>query len=178
MTRVSAGLLVYRRRGGDLEVLLVHPGGPSWRNKNQGAWSIPKGEVTEGEELLEAAKREFEEETGCTPGGTFLRLQPVKQKSGKVVHAWAVEAEIDAGACRSNTFKMEWPPKSGKMVDFPEVDRVEYFELPTAKRKINPAQAALLTELESHPGGAEKAREKTLRMDPSTQRRTRNSKIC
>jgi len=138
---------MYRTREGILEVLLVHPGGPFWRNKDAGAWSIPKGETADDEDLLEAARREFEEETGCRPSGSFIPLSPVKQKSGKTVHAWAVEGEIDPASMKSNTFTMEWPPKSGKHADFPEVDRAEYFDLPTAKQKINPAQASLLTEL-------------------------------
>ena len=138
---------MYREREGILEVLLVHPGGPFWRNKDAGAWSIPKGEMADDEDLLEAARREFEEETGCRPSGSFIPLSPVKQKSGKTVHAWAVEGEIDSASLKSNTFTMEWPPKSGKHADFPEVDRAEYFDLPTAKQKINPAQASLLTEL-------------------------------
>jgi len=147
MSRTSAGLLMYRKREGILEVLLVHPGGPFWRNKDAGAWSIPKGEMADDEDLLEAARREFEEETGCRPSGSFIPLSPVKQKSGKTVHAWAVEGEIDPASMKSNTFTMEWPPKSGKHAEFPEVDRAEYFDLPTAKQKINPAQASLLTEL-------------------------------
>ena len=147
MSRTSAGLVMYRTREGILEVLLVHPGGPFWRNKDAGAWSIPKGETADDEDLLEAARREFEEETGCRPSGSFIPLSPVKQKSGKTVHAWAVEGEIDSASLKSNTFTMEWPPKSGKHAEFPEVDRAEYFDLPTAKQKINPAQASLLTEL-------------------------------
>jgi len=138
---------MYRTREGILEVLLVHPGGPFWRNKDAGAWSIPKGETADDEDLLEAARREFEEETGCRPSGSFIPLSPVKQKSGKTVNAWAVEGEIDPTSIKSNTFTMEWPPKSGKHAEFPEVDRAEYFDLPTAKQKINPAQASLLTEL-------------------------------
>ena len=138
---------MYRTREGILEVLLVHPGGPFWRNKDAGAWSIPKGEMADDEDLLEAARREFEEETGCRPSGSFIPLSPVKQKSGKTVNAWAVEGEIDPTSIKSNTFTMEWPPKSGKHAEFPEVDRAEYFDLPTAKQKINPAQASLLTEL-------------------------------
>jgi len=147
MSRTSAGLVMYRTREGILEVLLVHPGGPFWRNKDAGAWSIPKGETADDEDLLEAARREFEEETGCRPSGSFIPLSPVKQKSGKTVNAWAVEGEIDPTSIKSNTFTMEWPPKSGKHAEFPEVDRAEYFDLPTAKQKINPAQASLLTEL-------------------------------
>jgi len=128
-------------------VLLVHPGGPLWRNKDEGAWSIPKGEVGEGEDLLDAAKREFQEETGFTPTGQFMPLKPVKQKSGKVVHAWMVEGDLDTASISSNSFTMEWPPKSGKLAEFPEVDRAEFFDLETAKKKINPAQAAFVTEL-------------------------------
>jgi predicted NUDIX family NTP pyrophosphohydrolase len=138
---------MYRRRGAKLEVLLVHPGGPLWRNKDQGVWSIPKGEVAEGEDLLDAAKREFQEETGFTPTGQFVPLKPVNQKSGKVVHAWAVEGDLDTSSIRSNSFTMEWPPKSGKLAEFPEVDRAEFFDLKTAKKRINPAQAAFVTEL-------------------------------
>ena len=149
MSRTSAGILMYRRRGSELEVLLVHPGGPFWRNKDEGVWSIPKGEAAEGEDLLEAARREFEEETGFTPDGSFIPLAPVRQKSGKTVHAWAVERDLDPETIRSNTFTLEWPPKSGKHVEFPEVDRAAFFDLETAGKKINPAQSALLTELES-----------------------------
>jgi predicted NUDIX family NTP pyrophosphohydrolase len=149
MAHVSAGLLMYRKRGAKLEVLLVHPGGPFWQNKDDGVWSIPKGEVAEGEDLLDAAKREFAEETGFTPAGQFIPLKAVKQKSGKIVHAWAVEGDLNTAAIRSNSFTMEWPPKSGKLAEFPEVDRAEFFDLETAKKKINPAQAAFVTELES-----------------------------
>jgi predicted NUDIX family NTP pyrophosphohydrolase len=148
MSRTSAGLLMYRKQGGNLQVLLVHPGGPFWRNKDTGAWSIPKGETADDEDLLEAARREFEEETGCRPSGSLIPLTPVKQKSGKTVHAWAVEGELDPASIKSNTFTMEWPPKSGRHAEFPEVDRAGFFDLPTAKQKINPAQAAFLTQLE------------------------------
>jgi predicted NUDIX family NTP pyrophosphohydrolase len=147
MPRNSAGLLLYRIREPKLEVLLVHPGGPFWKNKDDGAWSIPKGEVADGEELLEAAKREFEEETGYLPAGPFVPLTPVKLKSGKVVHAWAVEGDFDLVGFTSNTFTMEWPPRSGKAVEFPEVDQAEFFDLETAKRKINTAQAAFIAEV-------------------------------
>ncbi len=129
--------------------MLVHPGGPFFRNKDEGAWSIPKGEVTAGEDFLDAARREFEEETGFTPAGQFIPLKPVKLKSGKVVHAWATAGDFDAGSCKSNTFTMEWPPKSGRKMEFPEIDRAEYFDLETAKKKINPAQAAFIVELET-----------------------------
>jgi predicted NUDIX family NTP pyrophosphohydrolase len=150
MPRVSAGLLVYRRRESVLEVLLVHPGGPFWKNKDAGAWSIPKGEIGVGEDPLAAARREFWEETGHAPSGDFVPLKPVKQRSGKLVHAWAVEADLDPDSFKSNTFEMEWPPKSGKQVEFPEVDRAGYFDLKTAAQKINPAQSAFLTELEKN----------------------------
>src|SRR3954470_5515017 len=143
MPKVSAGLLMYRRQGGQLQVLLVHPGGPFWRNKDAGAWTIPKGEVAEGEDLLATARREFEEELGVRPAGTFVPLTPVRQKGGKQVHAWCFEGDLDPAAVRSNTFTMEWPPKSGRQAEFPEVDRAEFFDLPTARQKINPAQVAL-----------------------------------
>lgn len=149
MPKVSAGLLMHRRRGGgQLQVLLVHPGGPFWRNKDAGAWTIPKGEVAEGEDLLAAARREFEEELGVRPEGTFAPLKPVRQKGGKQVHAWSFGGDLDAAAVRSNTFTMEWPPRSGKQEEFPEVDRAEWFDLPAAREKINPGQVALLDELE------------------------------
>ena len=149
MSRISAGLLVYRNRECKIEVLLVHPGGPFWKNKDAGAWSIPKGEIGAREDPLEAAKREFREETGFEPKGSFIALTPVMQKSGKVVHAWAVEGDLDLARFKSNTFTLEWPPKSGRQVAFPEVDRAEYFDLETAKKKINSAQASLVAELES-----------------------------
>jgi predicted NUDIX family NTP pyrophosphohydrolase len=113
----------------------------------RGAWTIPKGEVTEGEDLLDTAKREFEEELGQRPEGEFVMLTPVKQRGRKVVYAWAFEGDLDTSQFRSNTFTMEWPPKSGKQVEFPEIDRAEFFDLETAKRKINPAQAAFVAEL-------------------------------
>jgi predicted NUDIX family NTP pyrophosphohydrolase len=147
--KISAGLLLYRQRNSKLELLLVHPGGPFWRNKSEGAWSIPKGEVVVDEDLLEAAQREFQEETGYLPAGPFIPLAPVKLKSGKVVHAWAVEGDFDLAAFKSNTFTLEWPPRSGKMVEFPEVDRAEFFDSTTAKGKINPAQGAFISELEA-----------------------------
>src|SRR5579859_7572043 len=116
MASISAGLLMFRINMGKTQVLLVHPGGPFWRNKDDGAWSIPKGEISDDEDLLEAARREFEEETGFKPTGDFIPLNSVKLKSGKVVHAWAVEGDLDAAAIRSNSFTMEWPPKSGRKV--------------------------------------------------------------
>ena len=144
----SAGLLLYRRHGGGMEVLLVHPGGPFWKTKDDGAWSIPKGEFAEGEDPLAAAKREFHEETGLAIDGEFRPLTPVKQKSGKRVHAWAVEADVDASAVRSNTFALEWPPKSGRMQEFPEIDRAAWFPLPLAREKILASQRPFLDRLE------------------------------
>lgn len=131
-----------------MEVLLVHPGGPFFRNKDDGAWSIPKGEVEGDEDLLETARREVEEEIGVTPEGPFIPLTAVKQKGGKTVHAWAVEGDCHPQAVASNTFTTEWPPRSGRQAEFPEIDRAEFFDLATARRKINAAQAALIDELE------------------------------
>lgn len=148
MAKVSAGLLLYRYRDGRLQVFLVHPGGPFWARKDKGAWSIPKGEVGDGEDPLAAAKREFEEETGIKPSGDFVPLESVRQKAGKVVQAWAFAGDCDPRGIRSNSFTMEWPPRSGKQKEFPEVDRAEFFEIEEAKRRINPAQAALLAELQ------------------------------
>jgi predicted NUDIX family NTP pyrophosphohydrolase len=147
MSKVSAGLVMYRIRE-HLEVLLVHPGGPLWKNKDEGAWSIPKGEAGEGEELLSAALREFTEETAIVPRPPYTPLTPIKQKSGKTVHAWAFEGDCDPGIIRSNTFDMEWPPRSGKTATFPEVDRADFFDLAEGRRKLNPSQAAFLDELE------------------------------
>lgn len=145
--RVSAGLLMYRVGEGRLQVLLVHPGGPFFKNKDEGAWSIPKGEIEPDEELLEAAKREFEEETGITAKSPFIRLTPVKQKAGKIVRAWAFEGDCDPSAVVSNTFVMEWPPHSGKQTEFPEIDRASFFDIPKAKKKINVGQLPLIDEL-------------------------------
>jgi predicted NUDIX family NTP pyrophosphohydrolase len=147
MPRTSAGILLYRRKKNVLQVFLVHPGGPFFTKKDEGAWSVPKGELDEGEDALAAARREFEEETGCRAEGTFIPLSPVTQKNGKIVLAWAMEGDCDADAIRSNTFALEWPPKSGRVRDFPEVDRAGWFTVEEAKRKINPAQAALIDEL-------------------------------
>jgi predicted NUDIX family NTP pyrophosphohydrolase len=147
MPRQSAGILLYRRRAGELEVLLVHPGGPFWLNKNDGAWSIPKGEFDSSEDPLKAAQREFREETGAAVEGQFHPLSPVKQRSGKTVHAWAVEGDFDPARLRSNTFMAEWPPRSGQQRTFPEVDRADWFPLDTARQKIHPQQTPLLTEL-------------------------------
>jgi predicted NUDIX family NTP pyrophosphohydrolase len=144
----SAGLLLYRRREGRLEVFLIHPGGPLFAKKDAGFWSIPKGEYEEDEPPLEAARREFEEETGFRPEGECLPLAPIRQKSGKLVTAWAVEGDADPAALHSNTFLLEWPPGSGARREFPEVDRGDWFSLPAAREKINPAQIPLLDELE------------------------------
>jgi predicted NUDIX family NTP pyrophosphohydrolase len=145
---------MFRRRGGKLEVLLAHPGGPYWRGKDDASWTIPKGEVAAGEELLDAAQREFEEETGVRPAGPFIPLTAVKQKAGKTVHAWAFAGDCDTACLVSNTYKVEWPPKSGEWQSFPEIDRAEFFEPAMARRKINPAQAAFIDELERLLGAA------------------------
>ncbi len=147
MAKKSAGLLMYRRRHGGLEVFLVHPGGPFWAKKDEGSWSIPKGEYSPGEEPLEVAKREFHEETGYQATGEFIPLTPRKQPSGKVFSAWALEGDCDAASIKSNTFSMEWPPHSGKQQEFPEVDRAGWFTIPTAKGKILKGQVAFLDEL-------------------------------
>jgi predicted NUDIX family NTP pyrophosphohydrolase len=147
MPRVSAGLLLYRRRGPVLEVLLVHPGGPFWRNRDLGAWSIPKGEAEAGEALLDVARRELREEIGVDVDGAFLPLTPVRQAGGKIVHAWAIAADVDPQTIVSHTFQVEWPPRSGRQQTFPEVDRAEWFGLDEARAKILPAQAPLLDRL-------------------------------
>jgi predicted NUDIX family NTP pyrophosphohydrolase len=140
---------MYRRCNDRLEVLLVHPGGPFFKNKDAGAWTIPKGEPNEGEDLLAVAIREFQEETGFTPQPPYVPFEPVRQKGGKVVHAWAFEGNCDPSAIVSNTFTMQHPPRSGKLRTFPEVDRAEFFDVETARLKINPAQAAFLDQLGS-----------------------------
>lgn len=147
MSKISAGILLYRKINNHYEVLLVHPGGPFWKNKDEGAWTIPKGETEGGEELLTAAIREFYEETGIKLHGNFTALTPVKQKSGKLVHAWALEGDIDAAKIKSNTFEIEWPPRSGKSQSFPEIDKAAWYDIKSAKEKINPAQLGLLDEL-------------------------------
>jgi predicted NUDIX family NTP pyrophosphohydrolase len=148
MAKRSAGLSMYRKRGGKIEVLLVHPGGPFWAKKDAGAWSIPKGEYIEEENALEAAKREFKEETGFTAARDFKMLKPVVQPGGKEITAWAFEGDCDPAKCKSNTFLMEWPPYSGNQQEFPEVDRAEWFTLDEAKKKILKGQIPLLEELE------------------------------
>jgi predicted NUDIX family NTP pyrophosphohydrolase len=149
MPRQSAGLLVYRRREGELQVFLVHPGGPFWAKKDLGAWSIPKGEFTGEEDGLAAARREFAEETGSTIEGTFIPLTPRPQPSRKLVHAWALEGEVDETSLRSNEFETEWPPKSGRMQRFAEVDRGAWFGIVEARRRIHRGQIPFLDELAS-----------------------------
>ena len=144
----SAGLLLYRRSLGGLEVFLAHPGGPFWLKRDAGAWTIPKGVAEPGEDILAAACREFEEETGIHPVGPFLSLGSIRQKAGKLVHAWAWEGDADPGRVTSNTTQTEWPPGSGRMLTFPEVDRCAWFDPHAAREKINPAQAELLGRLE------------------------------
>jgi predicted NUDIX family NTP pyrophosphohydrolase len=143
----SAGLLMYRLHDSTLEVFLVHPGGPYWAKKDLGSWSIPKGEFEEGEDRLNAAKREFQEETGFLPEGSFAALTPVKQPGGKTVYAWAVRGDCDAKTIVSNRFSIEWPPRSGKRQEFPEVDRAGWFTMEVAKEKILKGQVSLLEEL-------------------------------
>ncbi len=146
--RRSAGILLHRDVEGRLEVLLVHPGGPFWARRDAGAWSIPKGEYEPDEEPLEAARREFAEELGAAPpAGEPTDLGEVHQKSGKVVHAWALEGDLDPAAVKSNTFALEWPPRSGQMREFPEIDRAQWFGVEEARERINPAQVALLDRL-------------------------------
>ncbi|WP_256006328.1 NUDIX domain-containing protein [Pedobacter deserti] len=147
MAKQSAGILLYRKGSSGPEFLLAHPGGPFFRNKDAGVWTIPKGEPSEGEALFDAAIREFEEETGHRPVGDYLALQPIVQKAGKEVHAWAVEGDFDPDHLRCNTFEMEWPPRSGKMEAFEEVNKVAWFSYTEACQKINERQRGLLTEL-------------------------------
>ena len=148
MARRSAGILLYRVAGGEPEVLLVHPGGPFWARKDAGAWSIPKGEYADGEDPQACALREFEEETGTAlPPGELIGLGDVKQKGGKVVTAWAAEGDLDAEAVRSNTFTMEWPPRSGRTAEFPEIDRAGWFGIDTAREKLVAAQTEFLDRL-------------------------------
>jgi predicted NUDIX family NTP pyrophosphohydrolase len=145
--RQSAGILLHRRRGGAAEVFLVHPGGPLWARKDEGAWSIPKGEFEPGEDAETVAKREFHEETGFAPEGELVPLAPRRQPGGKLVQAFALAGDCDAGQVRSNSFAMEWPPRSGRQQEFPEVDRAGWFTLEQARKKILPGQAAFLDEL-------------------------------
>lgn len=154
MAKTSAGLILYRMQSGKLEVLLVHPGGPFWSKKDEGAWFVPKGELNVGEEPLAGAKREFEEETGLKPEGEFLALGSVKQKSGKTIVAWAFEGDCDPSSIKSNTFTIEWPPKSGRQQEFPEIDRAGFFTVPQAKAKMHPVEYPLVLRLHELLGDA------------------------
>lgn len=146
---MSAGLLLFRRNGGAMELFLAHPGGPFWKGRDRGAWTIPKGLVNDGEELLDAARREFEEETGIRPEGPFIPLGSVRQKAGKVVHAWAWEGDAEPAAITSNTARSQWPPGSGRWITYPEVDRCAWFDPAEARVRLNPAQAELIDRLET-----------------------------
>ena len=146
---VSAGILLFRRRRSGLEVLLAHPGGPFWRGRDAGAWTIPKGLVAPDEALLDAARRELREETGLVPDGPFLPLGSVRQKAGKTVHAWACEGDADPATVTSNTTTIEWPRGSGRRITYPEVDRCGWFALEVAREKLNPAQSELLGRLDA-----------------------------
>jgi len=148
-TKVSAGLVLYRRRSGVLEFLLVHLGGPFWARKDDGAWFLPKGEVNPGEDERAAAIREFQEETGLAvePNAELIPLGTVKHKSGKLVHAWALEGDCDPAALKSNTFEMEWPPRSGRKQAFPEIDRASFFTLAAAEKKMHPTEFEFLSRL-------------------------------
>ena len=148
MPKLSAGLLLFRRTSPQIEVFLVHPGGPFWARKDEGAWSLPKGEYAGGEHPLDAARREFQEETGFDLDGDFLPLGEVRQSGGKLVTAWALEGDIDPSSVRSNTFSLEWPPKSGRTQEFPEVDRAAWFSLPAARAKLLKGQVPFLDRLE------------------------------
>jgi predicted NUDIX family NTP pyrophosphohydrolase len=149
MAKISAGILLFRRRPPDLEVMLVHPGGPFWAKKDLGAWSIPKGLADEGEDLLAAAKREFLEETGMAVDGEFLDLGAHRQPSGKTIAAWACEGDFDPATLKSNTFSLEWPPRSGRMAEFPEVDRAAWYSIDEASEKINKGQRPIVAALKA-----------------------------
>jgi predicted NUDIX family NTP pyrophosphohydrolase len=147
MSKLSAGILMFRRRDSGVQVLLVHPGGPFWKKKDAGAWSIPKGEYEEGEDALDAARREFQEETGIVAQGEFLPLDRIKQPSGKVITAWALEGDCSPAAIRSSTFSLEWPPKSGRKQEFPEIDRADWFTLEEARKRMVKGQIGFLDRL-------------------------------
>lgn len=148
MPEISAGILLFKNDP-DLKILLAHPGGPYWQNKDEGAWSIPKGLIEDEEAKLPAAIREFEEEIGFVPDGDFIELDSIKQKGGKVVYAWAVEGTLpEDHKLNSNSFEMEWPPNTGNIQEFPEIDRTEFFSIAQAKKKINPAQIEFITRLQ------------------------------
>jgi predicted NUDIX family NTP pyrophosphohydrolase len=160
MAAQSAGILLYKRRAGRLAVLLVHPGGPFWHAKDLGAWSIPKGEPTAGEEPAATARREFAEELGSAPVGALQPLGKIRQRGGKQVEAFALEGDFDVDSLSGNSFEMEWPPRSGRRQSFPEVDRAEWFELPQARRKILVGQQPLLDRLEGFLAGGNMAKER------------------
>ncbi|WP_343638303.1 NUDIX domain-containing protein [Chryseobacterium sp.] len=147
--KTSSGILLFKKEKDSLYYFLVHPGGPFWRNKDSGAWSIPKGEILPDEDPLVRALTEFKEETGTTAEGQFIELSPIRQKGGKIVYAWALEGDIDTSDLYSNSFPLEWPPKSGKIIEIPEVDQWEWFASEEAQKRINPAQKDFITELES-----------------------------
>lgn len=158
VARKSAALLLYRRRANELEVLLAHPGGPPWAKRDAGAWSVPKGEIERGEEPVVVARREFEEETGHpAPDGGLIALGEIRQKSGKLVTAWAAEGDLDPATAKSNTFPLEWPPGSGNWIDVPEVDRIEWFGLDEARKRLNQAQVAFVDRLVDAVGDARSA---------------------
>ena len=161
MPKKSAGLLLFREVSGQLEVLLAHPGGPFWAKKDEGAWSIPKGEFEDNEDPLEAAKREFEEETSFTVNGELIPLEPKLQPSGKMVYAWAIKMDLDPKGFKSNTFSMEWPPKSGRIQQIPEIDRIEWFAVTVAMRKILKGQADFIIQLEKKLGYSHHTSEQT-----------------
>jgi predicted NUDIX family NTP pyrophosphohydrolase len=174
MSKRSAGFLLFREVSSHLEVLLVHPGGPFWAKKDEGAWSIPKGEFEENEDPLAAAKREFEEETGFAPTGEVIPLEPLRQPSGKLVYAWAMKGDFDPAELKSNTFSMEWPPKSGRHQEFPEIDRAAWLPIEAASHKILKGQAAFLVQLQEKLGYPRRAPEEggsaTGRNEPRRQR--------
>jgi predicted NUDIX family NTP pyrophosphohydrolase len=159
--KISAGILLYRSRDRIVEVFLVHPGGPYWARKDDGVWSIPKGEGMEDGDLLATAYTEFHEETGSRLEGETVPLTPLKQPGGKLVHAWAVRGDIDAASIRSNTFAIEWPPRSGKHRQFPEVDRAGWFELAAARQKLLPGQHGFLDQLQDHLEGVLRSNQTT-----------------
>jgi predicted NUDIX family NTP pyrophosphohydrolase len=159
MSRQSAGLLLFRKVAGDIEVLLVHPGGPYWATKDEGAWSIPKGEFDQNEDPLDAARREFREETGFAPSGEIIPLETVRQPNGKFIHAWAIRGDFDPAKLQSNTFSLEWPPKSGRQEQFPEIDRAVWFSMGAAKQKILKGQTPFLKQLQKMLGQPARAKQ-------------------
>jgi predicted NUDIX family NTP pyrophosphohydrolase len=152
MPKQSAGILIYRRRPAGIEVFLVHPGGPFWQHKDAGAWSIPKGEFAADEDPLATARRELREETGLVVDGPFVPLEPIRQRGGKIVHAWIVEADVEPAQVKSNTFSVEWPRGTGKLRSYPEVDRAEWFSLDEAAKKLLTSQRPLLDQLQAAVG--------------------------